>query len=80
MHVLGCAQGQKSKLHLGVGWGGLMRAASAAAGLGASACCARCTMSADMDTVETTADATMASIITLATCMHALSEGGRQSE
>ena len=70
----------RSEIHLGVGWGGLRRAFSAAAGLGASACCARCTMSADIDTVETTADATMASIMTLATCMQALSEGGRQSE
>jgi hypothetical protein len=35
-------------------------------------------MSADMDTVETTGDSTMASIITLATCMHALSEGEQQ--
>ena len=34
-----------------------------------AACCARCTMTADMDTVDTTADATMASIITLVTCM-----------
>ena len=55
--------------YLGGGLGVLMRADRAAAGLGVAACCARCTMTADMDTVDTTADATMASIITLVTCM-----------
>ena len=33
-----------------------------------AACWARCTITADMETVETTADATMASIIALITC------------
>ncbi len=45
-----------------------MRAARAAAGLGVAASWARCTITADMDTVDTTADATMASIIALITC------------
>ena len=54
--------------HLGVGLGVAMRAARAAAGLGVAASWARCTITADMDTVDTTADATMASIIALITC------------
>ena len=54
--------------HLGVGLGVFMRAARAAAGLGVAACWARCTITADMDTVDTTADATIASIMALITC------------
>ena len=45
-----------------------MSAARAAAGLGVAACWARCTITADIETVDTTADATIASIMALMTC------------
>lgn len=47
--------------------GGASSAASVAAGVGVAASCARFTAIADMDTVDTTAVATIASIITLST-------------
>ena len=54
--------------HLGVTVGGFNRAASEAAGLGASAT-AFFTISADSDAVDTTAVATIASSMTLTTCI-----------
>lgn len=65
------------RAHFGGGLGVFIRAAKAAAGLGVAACWARCTITADMDTVDTTADATIASIITLVTCMHSWTREAR---
>lgn len=45
-----------------------MRALSWAAGVGVAASCARLTATADMETVETTAAATIVSIMALSTC------------